>query len=83
MSATEIAQDTFRAQYDGYLDVDGVGNAVEEVWTESLPPGPENPVGNAEPRALRASRAATVFPVSFASARMVRTTRPSPSLCTI
>ena len=29
------------------LDVDGLENAVEEVWTESLPPGPGNPVGNA------------------------------------
>ena len=29
------------------MDVDGVENAVEEVWTESLPPGPGNPVGNA------------------------------------
>ncbi len=29
------------------LDVDGRENAVEEVWTESLPRGPENPHGNA------------------------------------
>jgi len=29
------------------LDVDGVQNAVEEVWTEAEPPGPENPHGNA------------------------------------
>jgi primary-amine oxidase len=29
------------------MDVDGVENAVEEVWTESLPPGPGNPIGNA------------------------------------
>ena len=29
------------------MDVDGLENAVEEVWTESLPPGPGNPVGNA------------------------------------
>lgn len=50
---------------------------VEEVMSEVLrlrkaltmvAEGGENPVGNAEPRALRASRAATVFPVSFASA---------------
>jgi len=27
--------------------VDGRANAVEEVWTESLAPGPENPWGNA------------------------------------
>ncbi|MDX6551876.1 MAG: primary-amine oxidase, partial [Gaiellales bacterium] len=29
------------------LDVDGERNAIDEVWTESLPPGPENPYGNA------------------------------------
>lgn len=29
------------------MDVDGRENAVEEVWTESVPPGPENPHGNA------------------------------------
>jgi primary-amine oxidase len=29
------------------LDIDGTRNAVDEVWTESLPPGPENPYGNA------------------------------------
>ena len=40
-----VHQHFFNMRLD--LDVDGVGNAVEEVWTESLPPGPENPVGNA------------------------------------
>ena len=29
------------------LDIDGTRNAVDEVWTESVPPGPENPYGNA------------------------------------
>jgi primary-amine oxidase len=29
------------------FDIDGPSNAVEEVWTESVPAGPENPHGNA------------------------------------
>lgn len=29
------------------FDIDGERNTVEEVWTESLPPGPDNPHGNA------------------------------------
>jgi primary-amine oxidase len=29
------------------MEVDGPDNAVEEVWTESLPPGEGNPYGNA------------------------------------
>ncbi len=29
------------------MDVDGVANAVHEVHTEPMPPGPENPYGNA------------------------------------
>jgi primary-amine oxidase len=29
------------------FDVDGQRNTVEEVWTESVPPGPGNPHGNA------------------------------------
>lgn len=29
------------------FDLDGVENSVEEVWTESVPRGPENPQGNA------------------------------------
>jgi primary-amine oxidase len=40
-----VHQHFFNMRLD--LDVDGVVNAVEEVWTESLPPGPGNPVGNA------------------------------------
>ena len=40
-----VHQHFFNMRLD--LDVDGLENAVEEVWTESLPPGPGNPVGNA------------------------------------
>ncbi len=40
-----IHQHFFNVRLD--LDIDGVDNAVEEVWTESEPPGPENPHGNA------------------------------------
>jgi primary-amine oxidase len=40
-----IHQHFFNVRLD--LDIDGVENAVEEVWTESDPPGPENPHGNA------------------------------------
>ncbi|MDP9474137.1 MAG: hypothetical protein M3R38_00260 [Actinomycetota bacterium] len=29
------------------MDVDGRGNTVHEMNTESPPPGPENPLGNA------------------------------------
>jgi primary-amine oxidase len=47
-----VHQHFFNMRLD--LDVDGVENAVEEVWTESLPPGPANPVGNAfRPRRRR------------------------------
>jgi primary-amine oxidase len=40
-----IHQHFFNVRLD--LDVDGLENAVEEVWTEADPPGPENPHGNA------------------------------------
>jgi primary-amine oxidase len=40
-----IHQHFFNVRLD--LDVDGTRNAVDEVWTESVPPGPENPYGNA------------------------------------
>jgi primary-amine oxidase len=40
-----VHQHYFNVRLD--LDIDGQGNTVEEVWTESLPPGPENPHGNA------------------------------------
>jgi primary-amine oxidase len=40
-----IHQHYFNMRLD--LDVDGVRNTVEEVWTESVAAGPENPHGNA------------------------------------
>jgi primary-amine oxidase len=40
-----VHQHFFNVRLD--LDVDGQANAVEEVWTEALPPGPANPHGNA------------------------------------
>jgi len=40
-----VHQHYFNVRLD--LDVDGLENTIEEVWTESLPPGPENPHGNA------------------------------------
>jgi primary-amine oxidase len=40
-----VHQHFFNMRLD--LDIDGVDNAVEEVWTESDPPGPANPHGNA------------------------------------
>ena len=40
-----IHQHFFNMRLD--LDIDGVSNAVEEVWTEPDPPGPDNPHGNA------------------------------------
>jgi primary-amine oxidase len=40
-----VHQHFFNMRLD--LDVDGVDNAVDEVWTESIPPGPGNPLGNA------------------------------------
>jgi primary-amine oxidase len=47
-----VHQHFFNMRLD--LDIDGVQNAVEEVWTESLPPGPGNRHGNAfRPRRRR------------------------------
>jgi primary-amine oxidase len=40
-----VHQHFFNIRLD--LDIDGTRNAVDEVWTESVPPGPENPYGNA------------------------------------
>jgi primary-amine oxidase len=40
-----VHQHFFNMRLD--LDVDGVRNGVDEVWTESLPPGDGNPYGNA------------------------------------
>jgi primary-amine oxidase len=50
-----VHQHFFNMRLD--LDIDGQANAVEEVWTESLPPGPGNPHGNAfSPRRRRFAR---------------------------
>jgi primary-amine oxidase len=47
-----VHQHFFNMRLD--LDIDGRENAVDEVWTESLPPGPGNPYGNAfRPRRRR------------------------------
>ena len=47
-----VHQHFFNMRLD--LDIDGRANGVDEVWTESLPPGPENPHGNAfSPRRRR------------------------------
>jgi primary-amine oxidase len=47
-----VHQHFFNMRLD--LDIDGTSNAVEEVWTESLPPGEGNPHGNAfRPRRRR------------------------------
>jgi primary-amine oxidase len=40
-----VHQHYFNMRLD--LDVDGLENTVEEVWTEPVPSGPENPHGNA------------------------------------
>ena len=49
-----VHQHFFNMRLD--LDIDGLANGVDEVWTESLPPGPGNPYGNAFARAGGASR---------------------------
>ena len=47
-----VHQHFFNMRLD--LDVDGLANGVDEVWTEALPPGPGNPHGNAfSPRRRR------------------------------
>ncbi len=40
-----VHQHFFNMRLD--LDVDGLDNAIDEVWSESLPPGAGNPYGNA------------------------------------
>jgi len=40
-----IHQHFFNVRLD--LDIDGIRNSIEEVWTEPDPPGPGNPHGNA------------------------------------
>jgi primary-amine oxidase len=50
-----VHQHFFNMRLD--LDIDGRENGVDEVWTESLPPGPGNPHGNAfRPRRRRLMR---------------------------
>ncbi len=47
-----VHQHFFNMRLD--FDVDGSDNSVDEVWTESLPPGDGNPYGNAfRPRRMR------------------------------
>jgi primary-amine oxidase len=47
-----VHQHFFNLRLD--FDIDGRENAVDEVWTEPVPPGPENPHGNAfRPRRRR------------------------------
>ena len=71
-----VHQHFFNMRLD--LDVDGLDNAVDEVWTESLPPGPENPYGNAfrpRRRRLETERAA-IRRVDAASARWWEVVNP-------
>ena len=50
-----VHQHFFNMRLD--LDIDGLANGVDEVWTEALPPGPDNPHGNAfSPRRRRFAR---------------------------
>ncbi|HYX86706.1 MAG TPA: primary-amine oxidase [Gaiellales bacterium] len=50
-----VHQHFFNMRLD--LDVDGRENAVDEVWTEPVPPGADNPFGNAfRPRRRRLER---------------------------
>jgi primary-amine oxidase len=72
-----VHQHFFNMRLD--LDIDGQANAVEEVWTESLPPGPGNPYGNAfSPRRRRfASELEAQRRVDAASARWWEIVNPS------
>ena len=77
-----VHQHFFNMRLD--LDIDGRANAVDEVWTESLPPGPANPHGNAfSPRRRRfASELEARRKVDTASARwweIVNPARPPPA----
>ena len=61
------------------MDVDGSENTVVEINTEAVPPGEENPYGNAwvaKPTALR-SEAEAQRSVDLASARYWRITNPN------
>ena len=72
-----VHQHFFNMRLD--LDIDGRENAVDEVWTESLPPGPGNPHGNAfSPRRRRlAGELAARRRVDTASARWWEIVNPS------
>ncbi len=72
-----VHQHFFNMRLD--LDIDGQANAVEEVWTESLPPGPGNPYGNAfSPRRRRfASELEARRRVDATSARWWEIVNPS------
>jgi primary-amine oxidase len=72
-----VHQHFFNIRLD--LDVDGLENAVDEVWTEPLPPGPGNPYGNAfQPRRRRLeTELAAKRRVDSASARWWEVVNPS------
>jgi primary-amine oxidase len=72
-----VHQHFFNVRLD--LDVDGQANAVDEVWTESLPPGPGNPYGNAFAARRRrlASELEAQRRVDTASARWWEIVNPS------
>jgi primary-amine oxidase len=72
-----IHQHYFNVRLD--LDIDGTDNAVDEVYTESAPPGPENPHMNAfipKRRRLR-SESNAKRSVDFQSARWWEIVNPS------
>jgi primary-amine oxidase len=72
-----VHQHFFNIRLD--LDIDGQANGVDEVWTESLPPGPGNPHGNAFcPRRRRfATELEARRTVDTASARWWEIVNPS------
>jgi primary-amine oxidase len=72
-----VHQHFFNMRLD--LDIDGQANGVDEVWTESLPPGPANPHGNAfSPRRRRfATELEAKRRVDTASARWWEVVNPS------
>ncbi len=72
-----VHQHFFNMRLD--LDIDGVANAVDEVWTESLPPGSGNPHGNAFSARRRrlASELVAQRRVDAASARWWEIVNPS------
>jgi primary-amine oxidase len=72
-----VHQHFFNMRLD--LDIDGQANGVDEVWTESLAPGPGNPYGNAfSPRRRRfATELEAKRRVDTASARWWEIVNPS------